>query len=168
MSTRVLFGGHPTNFNNAPAASEPWAATNGGVLVAMLFRSVTICYLIETKSKRSSNVSSADAGVWEASQWYVFCGRFPRCTSPPGAPYKHLVQNKMNTLDFSRKKLRVFRPVLSSVVLEFRYPPSPRPSNRTRLPSCQTHYPPLWTSANAFSLVQAEPSATGPNLLHYQ
>lgn len=100
MSTRVLFSGRPTYFNNAPAASEPRTATDSGVLVAMLFRSVTICYLIETKSKRSSNISSTDAGVWEASQWYVFCGRFSRCTSPPGAPYKHLVQNKMKTLDF--------------------------------------------------------------------
>lgn len=67
MSTHVLFSGHPTNFNNTPAASEPWTETNSGVLVSMLFRSVTICYLIKTKSKRSSNISSTETGVWEAS-----------------------------------------------------------------------------------------------------
>lgn len=122
------------NFNNTPAASESWTATNSGILVSMRFRSVTICYLIETKSKRSSNISSTDAGGWEVSQWYVFCGRFSRCTSPPGVPYKHLVQNQMNMLDFWRK----IEGFLSCLVLRrlrvpFPASPSPVPSHASFL-----------------------------------
>lgn len=54
-----------TNSNVTPAASEPWTATNSGLLVSMLFCSVTISCLIGTKSQKSTTISSHDAGGWK-------------------------------------------------------------------------------------------------------
>lgn len=63
-------------------------------------------------------------GQWASA---VFFGLFTRCNGPPTVTYRHLVQDKMNMLDFLHK---VAGFCLDFIALEFRYLHFRRPPAR--------------------------------------
>lgn len=65
-------------------------------------------------------------GQWASA---AFFGLFTRCNGPPSLPYRHLVQDKMNRLDFLHK-VAGFCLDFSFIVLQFRYPHSRHPPAR--------------------------------------